>query len=99
ALLRGVPRPPDLLCPRMAGRAPPFAPRRLEQTTGDRIYYTGIELFPGENSGFRPLPPNVIDVNALPQDRSVVFEFTPSDDDRRYLGVARALEQRGGRRG
>jgi signal transduction histidine kinase len=89
----------ELFLPQIARGAQTFAPRRLEQTTGDRIYYTGIELFPGENSGFRPLPPNVIDVNALPKDRSIVFEFTPSDDDRRYLGVARALEQRGVRLG
>src|SRR3712207_194142 len=32
----------------------PSAPRRLEQTTGGRIYYTGIDLFPGEIQ-FRPL--------------------------------------------
>jgi signal transduction histidine kinase len=89
----------ELFLPQIARGAQTFAPRRLEQTTGDRIYYTGIELFPGENSGFRPLPPNVIDVNALPKDRSIVFEFTPSDDDRRYLGVARPLEQRGVRLG
>ena len=89
----------ELFLPQIAKGAQTFAPRRLEQTTGDRIYYTGIELFPGENSGFRALPPNVIDVNALPKDRSIVFEFTPPDDDRRYLGVARALEQRGVRLG
>ena len=89
----------ELFLPQIARGAQTFAPRRLEQTTGDRIYYTGIELFPGENSGFRPLPPNVIDVNALPKDRSIVFEFTPADDDRRYLGVARALEQKGVRLG
>ncbi|HET9674743.1 MAG TPA: HAMP domain-containing sensor histidine kinase [Gaiellaceae bacterium] len=89
----------ELFLPQIARGAQTFAPRRLEQTTGDRIYYTGIELFPGENSGFRPLPPNVIDVNALPKDRSIVFEFTPGDDDRRYLGVARPLEQKGVRLG
>ncbi len=89
----------DLFLPLIAKGAQPFALQKLEQTTGDRIYYTGIELFPGENSGFRPLPPNVVDVNALPADRSTVFEFTPTDDNRRYLGVARPLEQRGVRLG
>jgi two-component system sensor histidine kinase BaeS len=41
----------------------------------------------------------VIDVNALPADRTTVFEFTPDDDDRRYIAVARPLEQRGIRLG
>jgi hypothetical protein len=37
----------ELFLPQIARGAQTFAPRRLEQTTGDRIYYTGIELFPG----------------------------------------------------
>ena len=82
----------DLFARQIATGSEPYAPRLLEQTTGDRIYYTGISLFPGENSGFRPLPPNIVDVNALPVGRGTVFEFTPRDDDRRYLAVARPFE-------
>jgi two-component system OmpR family sensor kinase len=89
----------ELFLQQIAQGAQSFAPRRLEQATGDRIYYTGIEIFPGENSGLRELPRNVIDVNALPADRTTVFEFTPDDDDRRYIAVARPLEQKGIRLG
>jgi two-component system, OmpR family, sensor kinase len=89
----------ELFLQQIAQGAQSFAPRRLEQATGDRIYYTGIEIFPGENSGLRRLPRNVIDVNALPAEQTTVFEFTPDDDDRRYIAVARPLEQRGIRLG
>ena len=89
----------ELFLQQIAQGAQSFAPRRLEQATGDRIYYTGIEIFPGENSGLRELPRNVIDVNALPAERTTVFEFTPDDDDRRYIAVARPLEQKGIRLG
>jgi signal transduction histidine kinase/ActR/RegA family two-component response regulator len=81
-----------LFGPQIGTGAKPYGARALEEATGDRIYYTGIALFPGENSGFRPLPQNIVDVNALPADRGTVFEFTPSDDDRRYLAVARPFE-------
>jgi two-component system, OmpR family, sensor kinase len=81
-----------LFGPQIARGAQPYGPRALEEATGDRIYYAGIAIFPGENSGFRPLPANIVDVNALPADRGTVFEFTPSDDDRRYIAVARPFE-------
>ena len=83
----------ELFRPQIATGAKPYGPRALEKATGDRIYYIGQSLFPGENSGFRQLPLNIVDVNALPAGRGTVFEFTPADDDRRYLAVARPFEE------
>jgi two-component system sensor histidine kinase BaeS len=74
-----------------------YGPRALERTTGDRIYYTGLSLFPGEDEGFRPLPPGTIDVPALPTGQNTVFEFTPPGEDRVFIGVARPVDL-GGRR-
>jgi signal transduction histidine kinase len=82
-----------LFGPQIGTGAKPYGPKALEEATGDRIYYIGQSLFPGENSGFRQLPLNIIDVNALPSGRGTVFEFTPADDDRRYLAVARPFEE------
>ena len=36
-----------------ARRAPGFAAPILEEATGSRIYYAGVEIFPGETSGLR----------------------------------------------
>ena len=52
-------------------------------------------MFPGERSGFRTLPPDVIDLQSLEAGKNTVFEFTPPDDDRRYLAVARPVEENG----
>ena len=88
----------QLFAPIVGDDALPYGPALLERTTGDRIYYTGLDIYPGQESGFRELPEDILDPDALPSDRNVVFEFTPPDDDRRYLAVARALETRDGSR-
>src|SRR6266545_84680 len=89
----------ELFLTQAARGAQPFALSTLESTTGDRIYYDGLSIFPGESSGLRPMPRGVIDVNALPASRSTTFEFTPPGEDRRYLAVALPLERRGARFG
>jgi signal transduction histidine kinase len=89
----------ELFLTQAARGAQPFALSTLESTTGDRIYYDGLSIFPGESSGLRPMPRGVIDVNALPANRSTTFEFTPPGENRRYLAVARPLERRGARFG
>jgi signal transduction histidine kinase len=88
----------QLFRPLIGLKSRPYAPATLERTTGDRIYYTGLDLFPGQKSGFRKLPGHILDVENLPTDRNVVFEFTPADDNRRYLAVARVFETRDGSR-
>jgi signal transduction histidine kinase len=84
-----------LFLPEVARGARFRAPSALELTTGDRIYYVGTDLFPGERSGFRSLPEDVLDLQSLEAGKNTVFEFTPPDDDRRYLAVARPVEEKG----
>jgi two-component system OmpR family sensor kinase len=88
-----------LFLPQVAFGARPLAAPAVEEATGDRIYYVGASLFPGEQSGFRELPPGQLDLESLPAGRNTVFEFTPPDDDRRYLAVARPVEEGGTRWG
>jgi two-component system, OmpR family, sensor kinase len=87
----------DLFRPLVGLQERPFAPAVLERTTGDRIYYAGVDIWPGRQA-FRELPPGILDPRTLPTNRNVVFEFTPADEDRRYVGVARALETKDGSR-
>jgi signal transduction histidine kinase len=84
-----------LFLPQVAHRARPLAAESVELATGDRIYYLGTDLFPGERSGFRELPSDVLDLESLQSGRNTVFEFTPPDDARRYLAVARPVEEKG----
>jgi signal transduction histidine kinase len=86
---------PQVARPPTEPEARVLAPKAVEEATGDRIYYVGAPLFPGEQSGFRKLPPGEIDLESLPSRRNTVFEFTPPDDDRLYLAVARPVEERG----
>jgi two-component system OmpR family sensor kinase len=69
------------------GIAPAFVGAELERATGDRIYYAGLPLFPGETAGLRRLPAGLIDWQSIRAGESVTFEFTPPDEDRPYLGV------------
>jgi signal transduction histidine kinase len=68
--------------------APAFVGRELEKSTGDRIYYAGLPLFPGEATGLRKLPPGLVDWRAIRAGESVTFEFTPPGGDRPYIAVA-----------
>jgi signal transduction histidine kinase len=71
-----------------AKQAPRFASPLLEQATGSRIYYAGVELFPGEQSGLRPLDRNVLDWDMLSEGRVDTFKFAPPGTDRTYLAAA-----------
>src|SRR5262249_24545890 len=51
--------------------APEFAAAQLEQATGDRLYYVGVPLFPGQSSGLRRLSQSSVDWDAL-QDGKVI---------------------------
>ena len=39
--------------------------KNLELATGDRIFYTGLNLFPGQSPAFTPLPRGVLNPRAL----------------------------------
>jgi signal transduction histidine kinase len=74
-------------------RAPRFAAERLEKATGTSLYYAGVNLFPGDNSGLRELEVDVLpDEEALEQGRPQTFEFQPPGSGRIYLAAAHPLE-------
>jgi len=70
-------------------RAPSWLVRaNLEKTTGDRIYYAGVNPFPGEKSGLRPLPNNTVDWTS---GETQTFDFVPPGQPRTYLAVAQPV--------
>jgi signal transduction histidine kinase len=75
------------------GRRPPrFAARRLERATGTTLYYAGVPIFPGAESGLRPLRVDQVpDRAALNEGQPQTFEFEPPGESRTYLAVAHPL--------
>ncbi|MBD0290604.1 MAG: HAMP domain-containing histidine kinase [Thermoleophilia bacterium] len=72
--------------------APEFAAPRLERATGTKLYYAGLELFPGRPSGLRRLPYSVVpDAPALEEGHAQTFEFVPPGENRTYLAAAHPL--------
>jgi signal transduction histidine kinase len=72
--------------------APRFAPPLLERATGSLIFYTGVEIFPGQVSGLRKLSPATLDRNALEAGDSQTFEFTPPGEDHVYIAAAHPVQ-------
>src|SRR5438270_894899 len=52
-----------------------LAPAKLQQTTGDKIFYVGVSAFPGQTENLRVLPRRVLDWKAIQQGRKLTFEF------------------------
>jgi signal transduction histidine kinase len=73
-------------------KAPQFAAKTLELATGDRLYYVGASLFPGQRFGLKRLQRNVLGNVRLDRDRLVTFEFSPPDDDRKLLAAAQPVQ-------
>jgi signal transduction histidine kinase len=71
-------------------KAPDFAAAQLEKATGDRLFYVGPTVFPGQESGLKPLSEEVIG-QELPTDRTSTFEFRPPGEDRTFVAVATPL--------
>jgi signal transduction histidine kinase len=73
----------------------PVRARRIEQATGDHIFYIerqrGIGIDIGTRS-LRRLPRSILDIEALERQELVEFEFVAPGEDRTYLGVARPLK-------
>ena len=65
-----------------------FAPAQLERATGDKIFYVGANVFPGQVSGLRQLPEKSLDWRS---DRKRTFEFRPPGFKRTYLAVLQPL--------
>jgi signal transduction histidine kinase len=67
----------------------------LEQATGDRLYYVGVPIFPGQPSGLRTLrhlSRSQLDWKSIQEGRTVTFDFTPASENRRFLAVAYPLQ-------
>ena len=65
-----------------------FAASKLELATGDRIYYIGAPLFPGQDSGLTRLAESSVPPSVAALNGPVTFEFTPPGSNRSYLAAA-----------
>ena len=72
-------------------RSPRFAARRIERATGTRLYYAGVEIFPGQISGLRGLDRSVLDWDRLGEGDVQTLEFRPPGTETTYLAVAHPL--------
>src|SRR3954453_4058622 len=70
-------------------KPPTFAAASLQLATGDKIYFVGPGLFPGQGfTGLKRLPSSTIDWIS---GKSLPFEFTPPGTNRKYLAVANPI--------
>jgi signal transduction histidine kinase len=70
-------------------KPPTFDARSFERATGNKIYFVGPGLFPGQGFvGLERLPPGTVDWIS---GRSLTFEFTPPRAKRTYLAVANPI--------
>ena len=76
--------------------APAFAAAKLERATGDRLFYVGTSIFPGQDSGLKRLPESLIGASVRSAGKIVTFEFTPPDESRTFLAVAHPLRLKPG---
>ena len=75
------------------GRSSPrFAAPLLEEATGTRLYYAGVEIFPGQISGLRRLDRNVLDWKRVEAGEVQTLQFEPPGTDRFYLAAAQPIE-------
>jgi len=64
----------------------------LELATGDRIFYTGLNLFPGQTPAFTPLPKHVLNPRALRnRTKPVRFQFRAPQTGETLLAAARPV--------
>ncbi len=72
--------------------APEFAAEKLELATGDRLFYVGASLFPGQKFGLKRLPRSALGEIELDSDRQVNFEFTPPGERSVLLAAAHPVK-------
>src|SRR6266498_1591583 len=60
----------------------------LELATGDRIFYKGIDLFPGQEPTFKRLPQGVVPPRRAKRRALARFSFLAPSDRRKLLAVA-----------
>jgi two-component system, OmpR family, sensor kinase len=67
--------------------------KKLELATGDRIYYSGLDPFPGQGRpAFRTLPKGTVNPRVVRQRGRVLFQFRPPGSDQTLLAAARPLK-------
>jgi two-component system, OmpR family, sensor kinase len=69
-------------------QAPDFAAAKIELATGDRIFYAGASVFPGQESGLVRVPEASLPPEARGLDTGVVFEFVPPRETQTFLAAA-----------
>jgi signal transduction histidine kinase len=74
--------------------APAFAASKLEAATGDRLYFLGTSLSPGEDSGLTRVTLKDVGVD-LSTTRIVTFEFKPPGQKRTFLAAAHPIRPGG----
>ncbi len=70
----------------------PVSAKRLALATGDKIYYSGVDLFPGQRPAFRRLPRGVVDLDKARTQDVTRFRFTSPGESHELLAVARPLK-------
>jgi two-component system OmpR family sensor kinase len=76
-------------------RMPAFAAPVLEDATGSRIYYAGIEVVPAGSSGLRALDRSSLNWDLVERGQVQTYEFVPPDTDGTYLAAAHPIEAGG----
>jgi signal transduction histidine kinase len=65
---------------------------RLELATGDRIFYRGLDLFPGQGHAFTPFPRGVVNERAIRlRKKPLNFTFQPPGSGQKLLAAALPL--------
>jgi len=68
-----------------------FAASKLELATGDRIFYVGASLFPGQDSGLKRLAESSVPAKVRDLKGRETFEFTPPGSSRSYLAASQPV--------
>ena len=74
--------------------APAFAASKLEAATGDRLYFLGTSLSPGEDSGLTRVTLKDVGVD-LSTTRIITFEFKPPGQKQTFLAAAHPIRPGG----
>src|ERR671931_253738 len=70
-----------------------FLPTKTaELATGDRIFYAGLDVFPGKTPGFGKIPRSILPEPQKMPKRLERFEFTPPGSDQTLLAAALPLK-------
>lgn len=69
-----------------------FSSKGLAIATGDSIFYSGLNIFPGQKPSLPPLPAKLIDQDAIARGKAIKLTFTPPGKDEPYYAVAQPVK-------